>query len=1483
MPKLTHCFRFCLLAVVLLVVAGHPAPGYASRQAAVSPAPAAVTYYVTPGGLGDCLSWVTACELQDALAIATSGDQVWAAQGVYYPDVGGGQTPDSRDATFTLKAGVQLYGGFAGTETSLGERDWQAHAAVLSGDVDGNDIVDASGVVTDTANIIGSNSYHVVSGASGITRTARLDGFTITGGKADGDYTPNPCNLSCGGGMYNYQSSPSVANAIFRGNWGVYGGGMYNNTSTPLVSNVTFTGNRADYGAGMQNTYGDPNLVRVTFSGNQAAYQGGGIRSVNYSNPTLTNVIIRGNQATYGGGMYNIYFTNPSLVSVMISGNRASNIGGGIYQGGHVISTLTNATISGNQAYSGGGIFFDYGNDQVRNTILWGNTAVDGAQVYKVSGVVTFTHSNIQGAFSSGSWNASLGADGGGNLDADPLFLRNPSPGPDNTSGTADDDYGDLHLQAASPVIDVGENSLVPPDVLDLDSDGDVTEPLPYDLDGQPRFFNGVQPVVDMGAYEAQVSQVIPWITSHPSDPSNDNTPSFAFTATGIVGTPDYQCLLDEASGGTWADCTSPITYTTPLADGQHTFQMKASDSIVAESRPPDSFTWLIDATAPTVQITSMPPDPTIQRTAVFTFTASEAATFFCMLDQGPPATCVSPQSYANLAHGNHTFSVYAKDALGNISQPAGYAWTVEVAIYYAKPGAGGDCLNWASACDLQTVLGRAFPGDQVWVAEGVYKPGTTRTSTFLLKDRISIYGGFAGTETELSQRDWQTHVSVLSGDVDGDDLNTDGNFIAETWNDLRGANAYHVVTAESGIAQTARLDGFTITAGFANGSDSYAKSGSGVFNQSGSPTLTNLIFCGNRAFEYGGGIINMSGSSPSLTKVTFSGNLAKYGGGVANYYDSSPSLAEMVFQGNKATSNGGGLYNYRSVLSLTNALFIGNQAAGRGGGIYGRYGNISLANVTFSGNRADSGGGMCNFYSGPSLVNVRFINNQAIFYGGGMLNESSSPSLANVIFSGNRSNLYGGGMSNYQSNPGLVNVVLSGNHAASEGGGLHNSTVSGPKVHNSILWGNTAASESQVYNQTSGSIVFDHSIVQASFSGGGWDTDLGIDLGGNLDADPLFVRNPSPGADNTWGTADDDYGDLHLQLASPAIDAGNNALVPPDTLDLDSDGDTNEPLPYDLEGQPRFFNGVPPLVDIGAYESQVLVPIVQITAQPANPTHENTPAFAFTSYSGVGALTYQCVMDEAGGGAWADCTSPITYTIPLADGQHTFQVKASDSAGTQGRPASYTWVIDTQAPAVQITGQPFNPSNDPDPVFTFSSPDGGQTYQCKLDSAAWESCASPKGYNLPEGEHTFQVKATDAAGNEGAPASFIWTIDLTAPAAPSIASPAEGEIIPFTAAGWNRPAFSGQAEPGATVAVYLSAPGAMHLAGALHLNVQPLCTATANPAGEWTCPSAQALPPGTNRVTATATDAAGNTGQPCAERAFIVLQVVYLPVIAKP
>jgi predicted outer membrane repeat protein len=459
-----------------------------TRGDRLSPPPADDIIYVAKSGDGsDGNTWETAyTDLQDALAEALSGDQIWVARGVYIPGV---YVTD----TFTLTAGVQLYGGFdpAAGADQFNERDWGAYPTVLSGDIGGDD-TNTDGVVLTTTHIVGDNSYHVVTadGASvPITGSTLLDGFTITAGQANGTVPDNRGGgFYCNGSGSGAECSPSLRHVTFSGNSAEWRGGAMSNhgsygDSSPSLRDVTFSGNSAGWGGAMSNDGEDgtssPTLTNVTFSGN-SAYNGGGAMSNDGENgtssPTLTNVTFSGNSTGWGGGaMYNYAYdgtSSPSLANVTFSGNSAELFGGAMFNDG---------SISGTSSPS------------LSNVILWGNTAGEaGSQMFNDYASVTVTTSLVQGGLTGGGVynDNSTVIDGGGNLDADPEFVRHPDPGPDGDWDGVDDDYGDLRLESDSPAIDTGTNSAIS---------------LPTDLDGHPRVVDGDgdgTAIVDMGAYE---------------------------------------------------------------------------------------------------------------------------------------------------------------------------------------------------------------------------------------------------------------------------------------------------------------------------------------------------------------------------------------------------------------------------------------------------------------------------------------------------------------------------------------------------------------------------------------------------------------------------------------------------------------------------------------------------------------------------------------------------------------------------------------------------------------------------------------------------------------------------------------------------------------------------------------------------------------------------------------------------------------------
>ena len=171
--------------------------------------------------------------------------------------------------------------------------------------------------------------------------------------------------------------------------------------------------------------------------------------------------------------------------------------------------------------------------------------------------------------------------------------------------------------------------------------------------------------------------------------------------------------------------------------------------------------------------------------------------------------------------------------------------------------------------------------------------------------------------------------------------------------------------------------------------------------------------------------------------------------------------------------------------------------------------------------------------------------------------------------------------------------------------------------------------------------------------------------------------------------------------------------------------------------------------------------PDTTLTSTP--PTETNSAAASFSFTASEGGSTFECKLDA---GTFGACTSPQPYS-GLAAGSHTFQVRAIDGAGNvDPSPASFTWSVDLTAPDTTLTSTPPTVTNSAAASFSFSASEAGSTFACQLDGAGFTACSSPKAYSsLAAGSHTFQVRATDSAGNvDPSPASFTWTVDLTAP-----------------------------------------------------------------------------------------------------------------------
>ncbi|MBT7853339.1 MAG: hypothetical protein HN675_08455 [Opitutae bacterium] len=377
---------------------------------------------------GEGTSWADALySVQDALLYAQTGDEIWVSSGTYYPDYGDAVFEGDRFASFELKSGVSLYGGFAGTETQRTQRDSSVNETILSGGIGSS--ADGS-----------EDSIHVVTGGD-TDETAILDGVTISNGSADsgtGEY-------SVGGGLYIIAGSPTVSNVTFKDNEATTGGAVHveGSSSNPIFTGCSFTGNSAFYDGGAVNSLNaSPQFSNCSFSGNFALDGVGGALQVSGTGTFLaTDCIFSNNESVYGGGGAEIVSTSPKFTRCTFSANTTSaGAGGGVesdqgtpefdacifsgntsnYAGGGLANwsgnpVFTDTSFSSNQDsgdYGGGGVFNYQGSPDFTGCSFDSNYADYGGGLYNLDGAPKILNCN----FSSNTEGTNTGLGGGGGI-----------------------------------------------------------------------------------------------------------------------------------------------------------------------------------------------------------------------------------------------------------------------------------------------------------------------------------------------------------------------------------------------------------------------------------------------------------------------------------------------------------------------------------------------------------------------------------------------------------------------------------------------------------------------------------------------------------------------------------------------------------------------------------------------------------------------------------------------------------------------------------------------------------------------------------------------------------------------------------------------------------------------------------------------------------------------------------------------------------
>ncbi|WP_293299251.1 choice-of-anchor Q domain-containing protein [Pedobacter sp. UBA4863] len=845
----------------------------------------AATIYVKANNTGlikNGSSWTYAyANFQNAVDAAQSGDEIWVAVGEYQP---------ANLKSFSMKEGVKIYGGFVGTETRRSQRNWQTNVTILKG-----------------------NNVSVISN-SGLTTTAVLDGFTITNGSA-----------ANGGAIYNTSSSPVYINVTISGNSSPSSSGaIYNNVSNPIIKNSIIYGNSD----GVFNISSTPNISYSLVQGMAAD-----AANHNLDGATNPNFISPLAPALSSGGDYRLQNSSPAIgagnntfyaagqtpdlsaITTDLAGNariQKGKIDLGAYESEFDIALVPDASgviyVTTAGAGNKSGNSWTNASDDLQMAINAANVKQvwvaageyqpanlnsfkmkEGVKIYGgFAGTETILSqrnyktnvTNLKGNNNSVIRNNNNGLTAAAVLDGFTI-----------TNGYADNNGGGVYNYNSSPILSnliiAGNSATNGGGIFNVSSSpvltnvtisgnlasstgGGVYSEVNCSLTLTNVTISGNSANFSSGIFNYQSNYIIRNSIVYRNNYVDESSVIYANSRGigGAGGTVDIKYSLVQ--GVTTADANGNIdgatnpNFLNPLAPGLNNggdYRLQSNSPAIGTG----SNAFYAAGQTPNLSAvtTDLDGSPRIQKNVV---------------DMG--------------AYESEFYPLPKPDANG--------------IIYVSAAGNGNyDGASWANATPaLQVAINAAQSGNEVWVVAGEYQPGSGQS--FSMKEGVKIYGGFTGTETALTQRNYKTNVTTLKGN-----------------------NASVIINQNNGLTAIALLDGFTITGGSAT-------NGGGIFNNNTSPALSNLTISGNNATN-GGGIFN-NNSSPVLTNVSVSANsVSRYGGGIYNTGNSSsPVLTNVILSGNSASQMGGGIYNNSNTSSiLTNVSISANNATTNGGGIY--------------------------------------------------------------------------------------------------------------------------------------------------------------------------------------------------------------------------------------------------------------------------------------------------------------------------------------------------------------------------------------------------------------------------------------------------------------------------------------------------------------------------------------------------------------------
>ena len=839
-----------------------------------------------------------------------------------------------------------------------------------------------------------------------------------------------------------------------------------------------------------------------------------------------------------------------------------------------------------------------------------------------------------------------------------------------------------------------------------------------------------------------------------PPQQTNATSATFAFTSNDPNAT--FQCRIDNLA---FAACASPVTYG-GLVDGNHSFFVRATD--VAGNTDPSAASafWTVDTVAPETTLTTYPPAIATTNGASFSFTSSEAfSTFECSLDGAGYSACTSPVTYSGLAEGPHTFAARATDAAGNIDpSPAFAAFTVDVTPPDTSIASAPSALTSSRNASFTFSSGDGTARFECALDAGAYAACTSPVTYASLAEGLHSF-----------------HVRAV--DAAG---NADGSPASHQWT-VDATAPDTLVTSGPALATSATTATFTFQA-----TEPGATFECGLDTAVFTPCATPATFAGLaegvhqltvRAVDAAGNV------DPSPSVFTWTVDVTNPDTTIVG---TPPPLvtrqadATFLYTSNEPSA----LFQCR----LDGAPF-GNCA---GNGIV--YAGLAEGTHTFEVRAVDAAG---NVDPQPAAWTWTIDVTPPSFIGIGynVQSPTSATTFTATFFSEPNATfecrLDGAPFATCPSSVTLTGLA-DGSHtldarpkdAAGNVGSI-----------GSVTWVvDTVAPDTTITGGPAGVVASN----QATFTLGASEPLVPIDC--RLDGAP-FASCGSPvtftgladGSHTFEARARDFAGNVDATPASrtwtvdttapdTAITSGPSGTVASSSASIAFSSEAGASFECRLDGaafaacsSPASLSGLAQgshAFEVRARDAvgnvdatpaartwtvDTLAPETTISSGPSGAVSSTSATFTFSASE---PATFQCRID---GSAYTACLPDgITY-LGGAQGSHTFEVRAIDAVGNADpTPASRTWIIDTIAPDTSITGGPTGNNNPDTATFTFASTEAGSTFECSLDAAAFSACASGIVYaGLAKGEHTFQVRAIDAAGNvDATAASRTWRVN---------------------------------------------------------------------------------------------------------------------------